>query len=512
MISVNTSNITSSTKSCPKIGLLYLDHVLRFFNCSNFKGWPEKIEQVVYHWGNDKQRFINEVKRKKIEVLIGNIPATAYETFRAIARELPNVRFIPSLDTQFSNKSKENVTHFCEKYQLPVPLTKIFYQVDEALEYLTHTDYPKIVKRSYGPSNYGGYFVHKVDTAEEALRLFSEKRYYPAYIQDFVPMKADIRVMLVGHQPMCAFWRRPPEGEWLTNTSQGGSMDYQDIPEEVLEIAVKASKAANAEYWACDIAVSTEDEYTILECATAFAAFPYIRDWIGQYLMWLLNPQKFTKPHIVHKNWEELGKIDSSLLRTMRHITFGQPDFSTDTSEYAPTDEHYRLLQTHYQPIEEWPSEAWNFQDMHNSLVIESKTSSGVLEQLSTEPVLDCTIEEMDSGIEEHSVVNVSAQQACLHPDDIDSPDIDCSNIAGSDIDDSSVKEIPSITHDQLVTFFLGVKGIGQTLANEIVDTLSVEGTLHALNNAPQQLTTFRNLKQKKLKTILADWHAYVRD
>ncbi len=56
------------------------------------------------------------------------------------------------------------------------------------------------MKRSYGPSNYGGYFVHKVDSAEEAVRLFSEKRYYPAYIQDFVPMKADIRVMLVGHQ------------------------------------------------------------------------------------------------------------------------------------------------------------------------------------------------------------------------------------------------------------------------------------------------------------------------
>ncbi len=119
-------------------------------------------------------------------------------------------------------------------------------------------------------------------------------------------MKADIRVMLVGHQPVCAFWRRPPEGEWLTNTSQGGSMDYQAVPEEVLDLAVKASKAANAEYWACDIAVSMDDDYTILECATAFAAFPYIRDWIGQYLMWLFAPERFKKPYFAHRNWEEL--------------------------------------------------------------------------------------------------------------------------------------------------------------------------------------------------------------
>ena len=57
--------MTMSEQSLPRIGMLYLDHVLRFFDKSNFKGWPDKIEQVVYHWGNDKQRFIDEVKRKK---------------------------------------------------------------------------------------------------------------------------------------------------------------------------------------------------------------------------------------------------------------------------------------------------------------------------------------------------------------------------------------------------------------------------------------------------------------
>ena len=114
-------------KKLPKIGMLYLDHVLRFFDKSNFKGWPDKIEVVTYHWKNDKDRFIQEVKDKKIEVLIGNIPATAYETFREIARELPDVRFIPDMDTQFPNKSKENVTRFAWKNNIPIPQTYIFY-------------------------------------------------------------------------------------------------------------------------------------------------------------------------------------------------------------------------------------------------------------------------------------------------------------------------------------------------------------------------------------------------
>ena len=163
-----------SKKALPKVGFLYLDYVLRFFDHSNFRGWPDKIETVTYHWGKDKVRFINEVRRKKIDVLIGNIPATAYETFKEIALELPHVRFIPSIETQFPNKSKENVTLFCQKYDIQDPKTEIFYDIEEGYEYLKTAKYPKIVKRSYGPSNYGGYFVHKVDSYAEAKALFDE--------------------------------------------------------------------------------------------------------------------------------------------------------------------------------------------------------------------------------------------------------------------------------------------------------------------------------------------------
>ncbi len=362
----------------PRLGLLYLDHVLRFFDRSNFRGWPDRIETVVYHWRNDKDRFVREVKRKKIDVLIGNIPATAYETFREIARELPHVRFIPSLDTQFSNKSKENVTRFAWKYDIPIPKTYIFYDQKKGRKFLDATTYPKIVKRSYGPSNYGGYFVHKVDSAEEAHRLFDTKKYHPMYLQDFVPMEADVRVMLVGHKPVCAFWRRPPEGEWLTNTSQGGSMDYQDVPKELLDLAVEVSKAANAEYWAVDVAVGQDGKYRILECATAFAAFPYIRDWIGQYLMWLLSDGRFPRPNIPLYNWEELGKMDSSILRTLRYITFGRYTPSYDGAYFLDKkvrqtaegelylhemDALYPMLAVFERAGEEWPSDIWNFQD-----------------------------------------------------------------------------------------------------------------------------------------------------
>jgi len=327
----------STQKKLPKLGFLYLDYVMRFFDYSNFKGWPEKIEEVTYHWKNDADRFIKEVKKKKIEVLVGNIPATAYETFREIAKELPHVRFIPSLETQFSNKSKENVTLFCQKHNVPTPNTRIFYNHKEGDQYLKKCFYPQIVKRSYGASNYGGYFVHKVDNYKEAKELFAKEKYRPMYMQNAIPLKdsGDIRVMLIGHKPVCAFWRYSAKDEWITNTSQGGNMSYDNVPMAALEVAVQASKAAKAEYWACDVGIdkNTGKAY-IIECATAFAAFPYIRDWIGQYVMWDLSEGRFRMPHVPLFSWEELGKMDPAILRTLRHLYFANYMPSTDGAMY----------------------------------------------------------------------------------------------------------------------------------------------------------------------------------
>ncbi len=460
----------AKTKALPKLGLLYLDHVLRFFDKSNFKGWPNKIEQVVYHWGNDKKRFIKEVKRKKIDVLIGNIPATAYETFREIALELPDVRFVPSLDAQFANKSKENVTHFCHKYALPIPKTDIYYDKEEALAFLEAADYPKIIKKSYGPSNYGGYFVHKVDSFAEAKSLLQQKKYYPVYVQEFVPMLADIRVMVVGHTPMCAFWRRPPEGEWLTNTSQGGTMDYQQVPQEALEIAVNASKAANAEYWACDIALGEDGKFRILECATAFAAFPYIRDWIGQYLMWLFSDGKFRRPYIPMYNWEELGKIRSSMLRTMRHITFGEytPSYDCADSFEMMDRELFPLLPVELRFGEEWPSEIWNRQDNYVPIAQQKH-------------LVDLHLEHQDVGLE-----------------DVESAEL-------------TVLVEPSLALDKpkLDSFFAGVKGVGPKMQTAIYDALGVAGVAQALLREPAKLLEVKNIKQKKFDAILAHWEEF---
>ena len=352
-----------------------MDYVLRFFDKSNFKGWPDKIETVVYHWGNDKDRLIKEIESKGIEILIGNIPATAYDTFVEISKELPEVRFVPSLETQFPNKSKENVTLFCDKHNLSQPKTWIFYNKEEGYQFLKNrAKYPVIIKRSYGPSNYGGYYVHYIKNSDEAIKLLDEKKYNPIYIQEALDLQGkDIRVMLIGHKPICAFWRVSADAnQKITNTSQGGYIDYDNIPMDVLELAVEASKSAKAEYWACDIAYVENKPY-ILECATAFAAFPYVRDWIGDYLMWDFTNGKFRKPYFPLFNWEQLGKIDSSLLRTMRHIQFSPYTPSCDGAFFVNKKDAYDIEITEESNPEDVPENPYKPLKMEEDIPDEVK-------------------------------------------------------------------------------------------------------------------------------------------
>ena len=337
------------------------------------------------------------------------------------------------------------------------------------------TKYPKIIKKSYGPSNYGGYFVHKVGSKREAKELIAKKKYHPVYMQDFVPMEADVRVMLIGHKPVCAFWRRPPEGEWLTNTSQGGSMDYQKVPKELLDLAVSVSKAANAEYWACDIAVGQDGKYRILECATAFAAFPYIRDWIGQYLMWKFSNGRFPKPNIPLYNWEELGKMDSSVLRTLRYITFGRYSPSYDGAYFLDSkrvdtedgdialhelDSIYPMLLTEDRNYEEWPSEKWNFQDNYGK-----------------------------------SISKVAPKRNPEYGDD----------------ESSEAEESVDIVLDEreMTKVLTSVKGIGKKKSKDILARHSIVELINILEREPKRLLDISWVKKNILEKVVDEWNNF---
>ncbi|MDA3908958.1 MAG: hypothetical protein PF437_07700 [Sulfurimonas sp.] len=169
-------------------------------------------------------------------------------------------------------------------------------------------------------------------------------------------------------------------------------MSYENIPMSALELAVKASKAVKAEYWACDIAIDENiDEPYILECATAFAAFPYVRDWIGQYIMWDLSSGMFRLPHVPLFSWEELGKMNPSVLRTLRHLYFSKYEPSVDGAYWLEDKGNFDMELTDESNLDDVP------------VSINPPVSEDRLPQMLKEKE-----EEVASKIEEKSLLNIS--------------------------------------------------------------------------------------------------------
>jgi hypothetical protein len=263
----------------------------------------------------------------------------------------------------------------------------------------------------------------------------------------------------------------------LTNTSQGGSMDYMNVPKSVLDLAVNVSKAAKAEYWACDVAYGRDGKVRILECATAFAAFPYIRDWIGQYIMWNLSEGRFKKPHTPMFNWEELGKMDPSILRTLRHITFGNYSPSYDGEYFGnkkknyggkkvylhKLDQEYKMTGVKRRYSEEWPSEIYNYQD---KLALKSSKSLKVKTQKSK----------------------------------------DVPNPTGDETQESA-SNMPTFTKEQMSDLLTSIDGIGKKKVNNIFEYFGdVVELVGALSQNPSVLTEVKGITKKLADSIAKEW------
>ena len=66
-----------------------------------------------------------------------------------------------------------------------------------------------------------------------------------AYIQEYLPHEKDLRVILINYQPVLAYWRWLAVGDFRTNVYQGGVMDFDNIPQDVLELAQEGARKCN---------------------------------------------------------------------------------------------------------------------------------------------------------------------------------------------------------------------------------------------------------------------------
>jgi glutathione synthase/RimK-type ligase-like ATP-grasp enzyme len=101
------------------------------------------------------------------------------------------------------------------------------------------------------------------------------------------PNNRDIRLWVFGYQPVCACFKIPPPGQWISNTSTGATLQICPMTPHMVSIGVNAARAVGAEIAGLDIAETPDGSYTILEvntCPTFLRAKELFGDFIPETL------------------------------------------------------------------------------------------------------------------------------------------------------------------------------------------------------------------------------------
>lgn len=149
-----------------------------------------------------------------------------------------------------------------------VPVPDAFYTRDfnDYPKYGEQLGYPLIVKSNRMGKGAG---VFKLDSKEEleafVLNLLETDRSAKNYIiQEYVPYKYDLRVLIVGDKTW-AMRRIPREGDFRANFSLGGSVEKFELNKEQSSLAFRALEAVNMPVAGVDILVGEDGRNYVLE-------------------------------------------------------------------------------------------------------------------------------------------------------------------------------------------------------------------------------------------------------
>jgi ribosomal protein S6--L-glutamate ligase len=143
---------------------------------------------------------------------------------------------------------------------LPHPKTRVFYGNRQKKKIKSYFSFPFIAKEARGSAMGRGVFLIQND---KELNAYVHQRHV-AYIQQYIPINRDIRVVVIGGHIVHAYWRIAAKGEYRTNVALGGKISLNNIPEEALALAKEAASVCRWDDVGIDIC-RQNGGYVILE-------------------------------------------------------------------------------------------------------------------------------------------------------------------------------------------------------------------------------------------------------
>lgn len=155
----------------------------------------------------------------------------------------------PSVQTYRFAGNKILQTHLFHLLGLPMPRTRLYYGPRQQAQILQDFSLPLIAKVPRDSSK--GLGVHLVQTAKELQEYLDLG--HPAYIQEYLPIVRDLRVVILGRRIIHAYWREAPPGDYRSNVARGGRISFSDLPREALDLAQQSAVRCGFDHVGLDI-------------------------------------------------------------------------------------------------------------------------------------------------------------------------------------------------------------------------------------------------------------------
>ncbi|MFH1981380.1 MAG: RimK family alpha-L-glutamate ligase [Pseudomonadota bacterium] len=143
-------------------------------------------------------------------------------------------RTFPGYAAYVCAQDKIRQTALFQMAGIPHPPTRVFYGSRQHQKILSRFTLPLIAKIPRGSALGRGVFLIQ---QEADLAAFCSQ-HHTVYIQKYLPVSRDIRVVVVGGRVVHAYWRHAPELDFRSNVAVGGRISFDPVPQSALALAV----------------------------------------------------------------------------------------------------------------------------------------------------------------------------------------------------------------------------------------------------------------------------------
>ena len=156
------------------------------------------------------------------------------ELFHAMGKET-----FPSPHNYRFAQDKIMQTALFKLLDIPHPRTRVYYGKRQKTSILDAFQFPFVAKIPRGSARGRGVFLIRNQTDLQAYLSLDT----PAYIQEYLPLDRDMRVVVIGKKIAHAYWRIAARGDFRSNVSVGARISLEPVPGEALALARYTAKA-----------------------------------------------------------------------------------------------------------------------------------------------------------------------------------------------------------------------------------------------------------------------------